>query len=95
MHAQNLDRRMDWIRSYQMVITMMKGVGVDDITMCYIKRFLAYHSMNAARIAYQQKDSRLMKCQSIMRTYQAEYEETNQQYPERVRQFRDIMQIMQ
>ena len=94
MHQEDIRRRLDWMLSYQKVIQLFENHGVDDETMLYVKRFLAYHSCNAAEIAVKQNDEQnLKKCQMIMNQYRNEYEITNQEYPERISHYIDVLKI--
>lgn len=91
-HAVNIHNRMDWLRAYQIVIAMFEANDVDEMTMKYVKRFLAYHSSNAAEIAKEQNERQCLdRCLNIMTQYQKEYEETNTDYPQRIERYRRIL----
>lgn len=91
-HMIDLERRMDWLLAYKKVISIFENHNINEKVTELVKRFLVYHSCNTAQIAYQQgKENELQECKRIMRQYQREYEETNQEYPERVKWFQNIL----
>ena len=91
-HTENLKKRLDWIKSYFIVIDMFEKNNVQDDVLGYVKRFLAYHSSNVADLAYRQNDSQtLLYCQNIMRKYEDYYVSLNQLYPERILKFKKIL----
>lgn len=93
-HDENVEKRMDGLKAYEKTIQMLTDHNVDNETLTYVKRFISYHSSNVAEIAYRQKDkNNLEKCQSIMRQYQYEYESTNQEWPERIERYHNILQL--
>lgn len=92
-HAIDLQRRMDWLTSYEIVIEIFNEKGIKQEIMNLVKRFLVYHSSNAAQIAYEQKCwNELMLCQKIMKQYQYEYECTNRNYQDRIKRFQKILE---
>ena len=92
-HTENLKKRLDWIKSYLIVIDIFEKNNVQDDVLGYVKRFLAYHSSNVAELAYRQNDGQtLLYCQNIMKKYENEYVSLNKSYPERVSKYKDILQ---
>ncbi len=91
-HSVNLDRRMDWIRAYSIVIELFESNGISEDILIWIKRFMAYHCSNVAELANEQGDKIcLRKCCDLMRLYENEYISTNLQYPERIERYKKIM----
>lgn len=94
MHQENVARRMDWLHSYLKVIDLFEHYQVDAETILYVKRFLAYHSCNTAKIAFRQSDwQSFNKCIALMKKYQKEYEQTNIEYPERISHYRSVLRL--
>ena len=92
-HTENLKKRLDWMKSYLIVIDMFEKNNVQDDVLGYVKRFLAYHSSNVAELAFRQKDSQIMLyCQNIMRKYEDEYVSLNEAHPERISKYKGILQ---
>ena len=85
-------RLRDWLRAYEKVIQRFKEERVDQEILDYVKRFLAYHSSNAAEIAISRGDVQAKKeFQKIMRRYEPEYMLLNQQYPKRIQRYCDLL----
>lgn len=85
-------RLRDWLRAYEKVIQRFKEERVDQEILDYVKRFLAYHSSNAAEIAISRGDVQAKKeFQKIMRRYAPEYMLLNQQYPKRIQRYCDLL----
>ncbi len=90
-HVIDLKRRLDWLKAYQVVIDLFEKESVDYKILIYVKRFLAYHSSNTAEIAYIQKNQTILKkCIEIMKKYQKEYENTNLDFPDRIKRYHMI-----
>lgn len=96
-HTVNLDKRMDWLKSYFIVIDMFEKNNISEGVIDYVKRFLAYHTSNVAELAFNQKDKYILKqCQDIMRKYEKEYISLNKQYPQRIERYKDLeMKVME
>lgn len=93
-HTDNLEKRLDWIKSYLIVIDMFEKENVSEEVLNYVKRFMAYHSCNVAELAYEQNDSKVHEyCQNIMRQYEDVYISLNESYPERVKRYRNVLQL--
>lgn len=92
-HTENLEKRLDWIKSYLMVIALFEKEKIPKDIVGYVKRFLAYHSSNVAKLAYKQNDAKTMRyAQNIMREYQEEYLSLNEAYPERIAEYTEILE---
>ncbi len=87
-HTKNVTRIRDWLKAYEIVIELFEEKKVDNNTIGYVKRFLAYHSSNAAEIAiHQEKAEAKREFQHFMKLYEKEYVELNSQYPERIERY--------
>lgn len=91
-HTTNIDIRKDMLLAYQKVLLTFEKENMEKDILVWVKRFLAFHASMVAQIAVQQENrSELTYCQNIMKTYQTEYESKNYQYPERIDEFRKIL----
>lgn len=91
-HTKDLKKRMDWLEAYRRLIRYVEEHETGTNILIWIKRFLAYHSSNVAELAYEQKNSAILKeCQEIMLKYSEEYYLTNQNYEERILRFNKIL----
>lgn len=92
-HTKDVAKLRDWIRAYEIIIEMFTLRGVDQEIINYTKRFLAYHSSNAAEIALNQglTDAK-NEFQNFMRLYEKEYTELNADYPERIQRYRQLLE---
>jgi hypothetical protein len=65
---------------------------IEDDILVWVKRFLVYRAGLVAFLALTNKNKVVLEyCIDIMRQYQNEYLQTNQQYPERIEQHYEIM----
>ena len=91
-HTNDVHKLRDWIRAYEMVVELLVKEGIDRVIIDYVKRFLAYHSSNAAQVAYEQEEYEALKIfQEFMKTYEEEYVVLNRQWPERICRYREIL----
>lgn len=91
-HTKDLAKMRDWIKAYEKTIELMKQNDISEEIIDYIKRFMAYHSSNAAEMAIEQNDSRYKKeFHEIMRQYKKEYIKLNIEYPERIARYESIL----
>lgn len=91
-HTLNIDKRMDWLTAYKMIINNFEKEKIDVYILELVKRFLAYHSSNVAQIAYEQRDKKaLQRCQVIMKRYSSEYIKTNEDHIDRIDRFKRIL----
>ena len=92
-HTRDVNKLHDWLKAYELVLQRFGEEQVDDRIMDYVKRFLAYHSSNAAEIAAEQgQDDAKREFQRLMRQYKEEYISLNSQYPERIERYCDLME---
>ena len=92
-HTRDVNKLHDWLKAYELVLQRFGEEQVDDRIMDYVKRFLAYHSSNAAEIAAEQgQDDAKREFQGLMRQYKEEYISLNSQYPERIERYCDLME---
>lgn len=93
-HTKDLSKMRDWLRAYEKTIELMKQNEIANETVNYIKRFMAYHSSNAAEMAIEQKDDKRKKeFQNIMRQYRKEYTDLNVEFPERIARYESILEF--
>ena len=91
-HTRDLDRLRSWIRSYEMVIELYEKNHIDEEILGYIKRFLAYHSSNAAEEAINQgNNDKKTEFQAFMTKYHDEYLELNREHPDRIERYKKIL----
>lgn len=91
-HTTNLEKLRSWIRSYEMVIDLYENNQIDEEILGYIKRFLAYHSSNAAKEALNQQNEEKKKVfQGFMKKYKEEYIELNMEHPDRIERYMKLM----
>ncbi len=91
-HTRDLERLRSWIRSYEMVIELYEKNHIDEEILGYIKRFLAYHSSNAAEEAIKQgNNDKKTQFQEFMKKYHAEYLELNSEHPDRIERYEKIL----
>lgn len=92
-HTKDVNKFRDWLKAYELVIQRFEEEQIDNEVMDYVKRFLAYHSSNAAEIAIEQgKEQNKKEFQQFMRQYKKEYLALNVQYPERIKRYCDLLE---
>lgn len=92
-HTKDLQKWKDWICAYTKTISLFEKEKVSPEVISYVKRFLAYHSSNAAEIAMEQRDAEAVDYfQNYMRQYHNEYTLLNKEYPERIKRYIRIME---
>ena len=83
----------DWLKAYEIVLQRFEEEQIDAEITAYVKRFLAYHSSNAAEIAISQNlESAKKEFQRFMRQYEQEYVSLNSQYPERIQRYYHLLE---
>lgn len=91
-HTRNEAKLIHWLKAYETVIRRFEEENVAKETIDYVKRFLAYHSSNAAQIAYENGNGdALREFQRFMRQYSDEYIKLNETYPERIERYKTII----
>ncbi len=91
-HTKDVRKLRDWLKAYELIIRIFEDEQIDEQIMGYVKRFLAYHSSNAAEIAISQGDDRAKKeFQGFMHQFEHEYVALNSRYPERIRRYQSLM----
>lgn len=93
-HTKDVERLRDWLRAYELVLQRFGEEQIPDEILDYVKRFLAYHSSNAAEIAAAQGQTEAKKeFQRFMKMYKQEYISLNVQYPERIKRYCELLEI--
>lgn len=91
-HTKNLKKFRDWVRAYEIIIQRFEEEHIEREVIDYLKRFLVYHSSNAAEIAIAQElEKEKKEFQSLMRQYEEEYVTLNKRYPERIERYYNLL----
>lgn len=91
-HTTDLEKLRSWIRAYEIVIDLYEKNKIGDEIVGYLKRFLAYHSSNAAEEAISQGNNEKKKeFQMFMRKYQREYTGLNIDHPDRIERYEALL----
>lgn len=91
-HSKNLYQMGNWVEVYERIIRLFEQSCVENNTVNYVKRFLAYISSNAAQMAYEQGNDEMLEIyQKHMKMYEKEYVRLNEEYPERISDFNKIL----
>lgn len=91
-HTKDVKKLRDWLRAYELMIQIFEEERIEEQIMRYVKRFLAYHSSNAAEIAINQgEDKAKEEFQRFMHQYAHEYISLNSQHPERIFRYQNLM----
>ncbi len=91
--SKNVKNRMGAIEAYERTIDLLVKKGAWQETIDYAKRFLGYHCILIGETAIDIGDKDGLKSvQSYMRKYHDDYCRMNAEYPERIKQFNDIME---
>ena len=92
-HTKDVKKLRDWLKAYEIVLHRFEEEQIDAEITAYVKRFLAYHSSNAAEIAISQNlESAKKDFQRFMRQYEQEYVSLNSQYPERIQRYYHLLE---
>ena len=92
IHMLSIAKMKDWVRAYMIVIDLLESELIDVEIVNYAKRFAAYHAGNGVKIAMQQCDDSAKKYfQSIMRAFEKEYISLNEKFPERVEEYKELL----
>lgn len=93
-HSRDLGKRQEWLKAYIMIIEMFEKKGISQEILGYVKRFLAYHSSNVAKLAFEQKNKEaLIHSQTLMRQYMHEYKMLNCENEQRICEFENILEL--
>lgn len=84
--------RLGAVEAYERVIKLLTDHNVQGETVDYAKRFLGYHCILISEAAEKNHDLEgFRKVQMYMRQYEEPYVRMNADHPERVEQYREIM----
>lgn len=93
-HSVDLNKRMDWLKAYEIIINLFEQRDIDENILAFVKHFLAYHSSIVARLAYEQNNEEILKIsQKNMQLYENEYKMLNVAHPDRIKEFEEIMKF--
>lgn len=91
-HSQDEYKWLDMIKTYQLLLVRMIAAGVDDDILLLVKRFLVYRGEVVAQLAYKNGNVEVLRySQNVMKEYEREYRQTNQNHPERLRLFDEVL----
>ncbi len=91
-HTRDEDKLRHWLRAYEMVIERFEAERIAEKTLGYVKRFLAYHSSNAAQVAYEKGNKDMLyEFQQFMIKYRDEYISLNEHHPDRISRYKQII----
>lgn len=92
-HSYNLEKRLDWLKAYDIVLAVFAKANVENNVMELVKRFLAYHSSNVAEMAFTQNNPAVLEhCQKIMLDNQEVYAKRNAHHPEWIKRYQKILE---
>lgn len=90
--SKNIKNRMGALEAYEQTIDLLKEKGAWKDTIDYAKRFLGYHCVLIGETAIETGDYEgLENVQEYMIKYCEDYCRMNEGYPERIKQFKLIM----
>ncbi len=93
-HTEDVLKLTDWLKAYEILIELFNRKNIDESVVDYVKRFLVYHSSNAAEIAIkngEEESKRLF--QSYMKKYEREYVGLNASHPERIKRYYQLLEV--
>lgn len=91
-HTKDVKKLRDWVRAYERVLEIFEREQIDEMVIQYVRRFLAYHSSNAAEIAIGQNlKQEKIEFQNFMQKYKQEYLSLNTEYPERIARYQNLL----
>ncbi|MCR4675208.1 MAG: glycosyltransferase [Lachnospiraceae bacterium] len=94
-HTVNMDSYRDWIKSYEMAISLYEKEKIDKEIIDYLKRFLGYHAYEAAGVAFDTcKIDEYKYFREVMLSYQEVYERMNASHPNRIEDYRKRMELL-
>ena len=92
-HTKDVNKLRDWLTAYESVLQRFEKEHIDESIVNYVKRFLAYHSSNAAEIAVNLEEEEAKKeFQKLMRQYEKQYVLLNMQHPERIQRYYSLLE---
>ena len=92
-HTRDASKRNESLKAYEYVIQRFEEENIHTDIIKYVKRFLAYHSSNAAQIAYEEGDKKsLVLFQKYMYQYKDDYISLNVQYADRIKRYNQILE---
>ena len=92
-HTKDVNKLRDWLIAYEIVLQRFEKEHIDESIVNYVKRFLAYHSSNAAEIAVNLEEEEAKKeFQKLMRQYEKQYVLLNIQHPARIQRYYSLLE---
>lgn len=94
VHTLSVLKMKDWIRAYELTIDELLSASVPELTISYVKRFMAYHACEGTQIAIKEHDEKAkMYFQNILKECERDYIRLNSSYPNRIDEYLKIMNL--
>lgn len=91
-HSQDERKWKQMIVTYRRLLSRLEKADVPEDVLLFVKRFLVYRGEVVAKLAYKNRNPEVLAySQDIMRRYGEEYLQTNAEYPERIREYHEIL----
>lgn len=91
-HTQRLDVAYEIVPIYERMIDFCNKNRIEPEIVPWLERFAVYRATLVAIQAYEQKNEiYLIMCQTIMKKYRESYFKTNDEYPDRIKRYNEIM----
>lgn len=93
-HNENPKNYHDWVHSYERIIKEYKDNGIEQETIDYMKRFMAYHASHGLQFAIKKKDKEEIEYfRQIMIDNQEIYEKLNAEHKDWIAGYRKMLAI--
>ena len=91
-YSKNVKDRLGALYAYERVIKLLREKGAWEDTINYAARFLAFHCTLIIKVAIEKNDREgIDTLQDYMRRYEEVYCKMNAEYPERIEEYRELM----
>ena len=95
-HTKLSSSMKDWVESYEYTIKLLKENNIPSLTIDYAKRFLAYHAMEGLKVAIENSDEQEIDYfLKKMNDNKEVYYSLNTDRPERIREYSDLLGMLQ
>jgi len=89
-HTHNLNKLFDWIRAYELTISLYSEKGISEEIIQYLKRFMAYHCSETMPDAIAQKNNAAVKkLINLMEDNFDTYIKLNHEHPKWIEQYEE------
>jgi glycosyltransferase involved in cell wall biosynthesis len=91
-HTTDLGKMKDWLSAYEMVIELFEKKHISQELCDFVRRFMAYHAYNAAKLAIEQNDDNWkLYYKRIMYENEKIYIKLNHAYPHRIQNYKNVL----